>query len=84
MRVKSTLKPPGQRFIDGGDPLKEIDLHGGWPGVKQAMQHARLFMLGSYPQCRSEGYGVAVVLIFARHGAPYILPRKSKIIQKPA
>jgi hypothetical protein len=29
MRIKSALKPNGQFFIDGGDPLKEIDLHGG-------------------------------------------------------
>jgi SAM-dependent methyltransferase len=28
MRVKSALKPTGRLFIDGGDPLKEIDLHG--------------------------------------------------------
>ena len=29
VRIKSALKPNGQFFIDGGNPLKEIDLHGG-------------------------------------------------------
>jgi SAM-dependent methyltransferase len=29
MRIRSALKPAGRLFIDGGDPLKEIDLRGG-------------------------------------------------------
>ncbi|WP_292061705.1 bifunctional 2-polyprenyl-6-hydroxyphenol methylase/3-demethylubiquinol 3-O-methyltransferase UbiG [Mesorhizobium sp.] len=30
-RIKAALKPHGRLFIDGGDPLKEIDLGRGWP-----------------------------------------------------
>jgi hypothetical protein len=29
MRIKSALRPNGRPFIDGGNPLREIDLHGG-------------------------------------------------------
>jgi hypothetical protein len=29
MRIKATLKPNGRFFIDGGNALREIDLHGG-------------------------------------------------------
>lgn len=30
-RIKAALKPHGRLFIDGGDPLREIDVGRGWP-----------------------------------------------------
>ncbi len=30
-RIKAALRPHGRLFIDGGDPLKEIDLFRGLP-----------------------------------------------------